>query len=151
MSAFTKELDEFAERLLEGGYPPALVERASQRMQAMEDEILRLSCENWISVDDQLPEDGTDVLCYWKIMGPEEMHVLTYWPDESMWRRHMDDHNWDTPDYWRPLPKAPERVSEEPAPLHDAENPTNMDMLFKAAKEARDSEEPAPEGRDHGN
>ena len=31
-----------------------------------------------------------------------------------------------------------ERVSEEPAPLHDAENPTNMDMLFKAAKDVRD-------------
>ncbi len=26
---------------------------------------------------------------------------------------------------------------EEPAPLHDAENPTNMDMLFKAAKKAK--------------
>ena len=38
------------------------------------------------------------------------------------------------------LERWKERVTahEEPAPLHDAENPTNMDMLFKVAKDVRD-------------
>ena len=34
--------------------------------------------------------------------------------------------------------RAKDFVSEGPAPLHDAEDPTNMDMLFKAAKDVRD-------------
>lgn len=45
MSAFTDELDALAKRLEEDGYPTALIERASQRMQAMEEEIIRLTKE----------------------------------------------------------------------------------------------------------
>lgn len=43
MSHFTDQLDELAKRLAEDGYPTALIERASERMQAMEAEIVRLT------------------------------------------------------------------------------------------------------------
>lgn len=36
MSAIITELREFAERLGKDGYPPALIERAADRMEAME-------------------------------------------------------------------------------------------------------------------
>lgn len=41
MSQFTDELDALAKRLGDDGYPTALIERASERMQAMEEEIVR--------------------------------------------------------------------------------------------------------------
>jgi len=43
MSQFTKELREFAIRLKKDGYPTTLVERAVERMEAMEAEIIRLN------------------------------------------------------------------------------------------------------------
>ena len=43
MSQFTEELREFAQRLAEDGYPTALVERAAERQEAMEAEIVRLT------------------------------------------------------------------------------------------------------------
>lgn len=45
MSTFTDELHNFAERLGEDGYPTALIERAAERMLAMEAEIVRLTKE----------------------------------------------------------------------------------------------------------
>ena len=45
MSQFTKELEEFAVRLGKDGYPTALIERAAERMTALEDEIVRLTYE----------------------------------------------------------------------------------------------------------
>ena len=62
----------------------------------------------WISVEDWLPEAGQHVLCYWKLMGPEEMHVLNYWSKEDRWSRQMDDNGWEPPDCWMPLPLPPE-------------------------------------------
>lgn len=49
MSQFTKELEEFAVRLGKDGYPTALIERAAERMTALEDEIVRLTQELAIS------------------------------------------------------------------------------------------------------
>lgn len=66
---------------------------------------------DWIRTEDALPEEGVDVLCYWRIMGPEEMHVLTYYPPEKRWYRQCDhsvNNHWEPPDYWRPLPKVPD-------------------------------------------
>ena len=45
MSHFTQELREFALRLKADGYPTALVERAAERQEAMEAEIVRLNEE----------------------------------------------------------------------------------------------------------
>jgi len=45
VSQFTKELEEFAVRLGKDGYPTALIERAAERMTALEDEIVRLTYE----------------------------------------------------------------------------------------------------------
>lgn len=45
MSQFTKELEEFASRLNQDGYPTALVERAAERMVALENEVVRLTQE----------------------------------------------------------------------------------------------------------
>lgn len=42
MSEIIKELESFAKRLEKDGYPPALIQRAAQRMKAMENEIMRL-------------------------------------------------------------------------------------------------------------
>ena len=41
MSQITDELEAFAKRLGEDGFPTALIERAAIRMKAMEDEIVR--------------------------------------------------------------------------------------------------------------
>lgn len=67
----------------------------------------------WVSTKDKKPEEGVDVLCYWRIMGPEEMHVLTYYPPEERWYRQCDhsddnDRGWAEPDLWMPLPKVPD-------------------------------------------
>jgi len=45
MSQFTKDLEEFAVRLGKDGYPTALIERAAERMVALEVEIVRLTQE----------------------------------------------------------------------------------------------------------
>lgn len=45
MSQFTEQLEAFALRLKKDGYPTALVERAAERMVAMEEEIVRLTSE----------------------------------------------------------------------------------------------------------
>jgi hypothetical protein len=45
MSQFTKDLEAFALRLKKDGYPTALIERAAERMEDMENEIVRLNRE----------------------------------------------------------------------------------------------------------
>ena len=45
MSQFTEELKEFAVRLSGDGYPTAVVERAVIRMEALENEVVRLTQE----------------------------------------------------------------------------------------------------------
>ena len=45
MSQFTKELEEFALCLGKDGYPTAIVERAAERMKALEEEVVRLTHE----------------------------------------------------------------------------------------------------------
>lgn len=44
-SQFVRELEEFAKRLGEDGYPNAVVERAAERTDAMEQEIIRINKE----------------------------------------------------------------------------------------------------------
>ena len=44
-SVFVKELEELAVRLGEDGYPTALIERAAERMQQLEEEVVRLHIE----------------------------------------------------------------------------------------------------------
>lgn len=44
-SVFVRELEEFAIRLKEDGYPTAIVERAAERMDQLEKEVLRLHKE----------------------------------------------------------------------------------------------------------
>ena len=45
MSQFTDELQAFVERLAKDGYPTAVAERAVIRMEALENEIVRLNEE----------------------------------------------------------------------------------------------------------
>lgn len=45
MSQFTNELKEFGIRLGEDGYPTAVIERAVIRMEALENEVVRLTQE----------------------------------------------------------------------------------------------------------
>jgi len=49
MSQFTKDLEEFAVRLGKDGYPTALIERAAERMLALENEVVRLTQEKIIN------------------------------------------------------------------------------------------------------
>ena len=42
-SQFVKQLEELAVRLKEDGYPPALIERAAERMEQLEKEVIRLN------------------------------------------------------------------------------------------------------------
>jgi hypothetical protein len=42
MSQFTQQLKDFVNRLREDGYPTVLVERAAERMEQLEDEVVRL-------------------------------------------------------------------------------------------------------------
>jgi hypothetical protein len=61
---------------------------------------------NWISVEDRLPENGIDVLLYWSNDAQNEKYV-------DMERYHID--HWETLDRpriraiaWMPLPEPPE-------------------------------------------
>ena len=68
------------------------------------------SNQDWHITAEELPPTGDDVLGYWPLAG--EMHVVCYWTDEKMWRRHMDHEYWDAPDAWMALPIPPEKVVE---------------------------------------
>jgi hypothetical protein len=56
MSQFTEDLKQFAIRLAKDGYPTALVERAAERMEAMEDYIVNMEDRNEDDWYDQLEE-----------------------------------------------------------------------------------------------
>ena len=45
MSHFTDQLWQLADRLKEDGYPTALIERCAQRMEQLEEEVIRLHKE----------------------------------------------------------------------------------------------------------
>lgn len=45
MSYFTDQLWDLVERLNEDGYPTALIERCAERMEQLEDEVIRLNRE----------------------------------------------------------------------------------------------------------
>ena len=65
-----------------------------------------VSAVQWISVKDELPPEGEDVLCFYSLIN--EMHVMRYWYDIDEWRRPIDHDSWIDPEYWAALPEPPE-------------------------------------------
>ncbi len=88
MSEFTGRLQAFGQRLAEDGYPPALIEQAVTRMDAMENVIVEQN--KHISGFKTVIEHLIEIACHYSELGRDEIRGLL--PEEDL--------NDDVPYWW---------------------------------------------------
>ena len=60
--------------------------------------------QEWISVDDRLPEDGDIVLCYMEF---GEQRIARWDESENCWAGQLIDYHKEQVTHWMPLPQPP--------------------------------------------
>jgi hypothetical protein len=66
----------------------------------------------WISVKEKLPPEGVAVLAYWKFtqtdLWKESNYEVVWLQGGTWWQADDSDQDYRAPDFWMPLPKAPD-------------------------------------------
>lgn len=101
-----KLFGKFGKKYIELDIDSKEVDRMDDKIIELEKEIERLKGDQWISVDDRLPEDGKYVLCIYK----KNLPFIAMYYDGDFKTFHEEITH---PTHWQPLPSKPKDNQNE--------------------------------------